>query len=201
MPVYVSKFERVLFEARGQNWPDANKISAFRQGLSSTIRARLAQQLSLPRTYDNFVRVVQQLSGRSLPSVGPAPAPASGSSRPAKLYDPNSYSRTPEAMDISGVDIGGIDVLPSSPPCARSSSPELRERRRSQGQCVRCGGSGHWVADCTVLPYKRGRQGRPRAVEIAVVSDSDSEVYGSDAESLTSAEEREFAWMDWRNHL
>jgi len=122
----------VLFEARGQDWPDANKISSFRQGLSSTIRARLAQQLSLPRTYDDFVRVVQQLSGRSLPSVGPASALASGSSsRPTKIFDPNSYSRTPDAMDIGRIDIGEVDVLPCSPPRARSSSPELRERRRS----------------------------------------------------------------------
>ena len=57
------------------------------------------------------------------------------------------------------------------------------------------------MADYTVLPYKRGRQGSPKAAEVAVVSDSDSELDGSNTKSLTSAEEREFAWMDWRNHL
>ena len=41
--VYVAKFERTLYEARGQDWNDVNKISALRQGLSSTIRQRLAQ--------------------------------------------------------------------------------------------------------------------------------------------------------------
>jgi hypothetical protein len=48
---YVAKFERVLYKARGQNWPDVNKISTFRNGLSSTIRSRLSQQLNLPRKY------------------------------------------------------------------------------------------------------------------------------------------------------
>ena len=42
LPAYVAKFERILYEARGQNWPDVNKISTFRNGLNSTIRGRLA---------------------------------------------------------------------------------------------------------------------------------------------------------------
>jgi hypothetical protein len=39
---YMAKFERVLYEACGQDWPDVNKISAFRNGLNSTLRNRLA---------------------------------------------------------------------------------------------------------------------------------------------------------------
>jgi hypothetical protein len=62
---YIAKFERILYEARGQNWPDVNKISTFRNGLSSTIRGRLSQQLNLPRSYSDFIRVVQQLAGKS----------------------------------------------------------------------------------------------------------------------------------------
>jgi len=37
IPNYIAKFERVLYEAKGQDWPDVNKISTFRNGLSSTI--------------------------------------------------------------------------------------------------------------------------------------------------------------------
>lgn len=55
---YIARFERVLYEARGQAWPDVNKVSTFRKGLNSTIRSRLAQQLNLPRTYPQFLRVV-----------------------------------------------------------------------------------------------------------------------------------------------
>ena len=42
LPAYVAKFERILYEAWGQNWPDVNKISTFRNGLNSTIRGCLA---------------------------------------------------------------------------------------------------------------------------------------------------------------
>jgi len=48
LPAYVAKFERILYEAKGQNWPDVNKISTFRSGLNSIIRARLSQQLNHP---------------------------------------------------------------------------------------------------------------------------------------------------------
>ena len=37
VPAYIAKFERILYEAKGQDWPDVNKISTFRNGLSSTI--------------------------------------------------------------------------------------------------------------------------------------------------------------------
>jgi hypothetical protein len=62
---FIAKFERILYEARGQDWNDVNKIAAFRQGLNTTIKNRLAQQLNLPRTYAKFIETVQQLAGRS----------------------------------------------------------------------------------------------------------------------------------------
>ena len=37
LSAYVAKFERVLYEAQGQNWPNTNKISTFRQGLNSQL--------------------------------------------------------------------------------------------------------------------------------------------------------------------
>jgi len=62
---YMAKFERTLYEAHGQDWPDVNKISTFRNGLNSTLRNRLAQQLNLPSKYSDFVRIIQQLASRS----------------------------------------------------------------------------------------------------------------------------------------
>lgn len=63
LPAYIAKFERLLYEAGGQDWPEATKISSFRKGLSEKLRLRLFQQLNLSRTYSGFVRVVQQLAG------------------------------------------------------------------------------------------------------------------------------------------
>jgi hypothetical protein len=42
LPAFIAKFERTLYEAGGQAWPDVNKISNFRNGLNSALRSRLA---------------------------------------------------------------------------------------------------------------------------------------------------------------
>ncbi len=56
--IYTAKFEHVLYKARGQDWPDINKISTFCNGLNSTLCNWLAQQLNLPRKYSDFVQIV-----------------------------------------------------------------------------------------------------------------------------------------------
>jgi hypothetical protein len=172
LPTYVAKFERVLYEARGQSWPDVNKISAFRNGLNSTIRGRLAQQLNLPRTYAEFTRVVQQLAGRSFAS-------SSG---------PSSHlpsARNGEPMDISTVDINTLSFAPKAiirrprpaSPIARSISPQCREQYRIQGRCVRCGSGMHWVNDCPLLPYSPNSR---RKVTINALDDDVQSRYETD---------------------
>jgi Retrotransposon gag protein len=145
IPAYVAKFERVLYEARGQNWPDVNKISTFRNGLNSIIRSRLAQQLNLPRKYPDFVRVVQQLAGRT------SQAPTSGNSNGSGPGNHNHHHGEP-------MEIGSINAIhvSSSPQRARSISPTLRGQYRLQGRCVRCGSYDHWVQSCPLQPYASG---------------------------------------------
>ncbi|SRR6266487_1860073 len=122
LPAYIAKFERTLYEADGQSWPDVNKISSFRNGLNSAIRSRLAQQLVLPRAYADFLRTVQQLATRAAaPPYQTAPKLAS---------DP---------MDVSELTIGAIQ-----PP-----SSSIRSDYRKTGQCFRCGSYDHRVKDCS----------------------------------------------------
>lgn len=59
---YILRFEHLLYEAKGQHWSDATKISILRKGLASSLRNRLSQQLNLPRDYIEFVKVIQQLA-------------------------------------------------------------------------------------------------------------------------------------------
>lgn len=126
LTTYVAKFERILYEARSQTWPDAVKISTFRRGLGPTIKNRLIQQLNLPTDYPGFLRVVQQLAGhsnQSQPHSQPtAPKP------PARFSDP--------------MDVTAINVIDSS----------VSNDYRSQGRCFRCGSSDHWVRNCLKSP-------------------------------------------------
>lgn len=158
-PTYISKFERVLYEARGQNWPDINKISIFRNGLNSTIRSGLNQQLNLPQRYPDFIRIVQQLASRSSSSSTVQPS-GNGNG------NGNGNQRGFEPIDIGGIAINSIDVpsLRSTPtrstsspagPRARSISPAHREQYRSEGRCIRCGSYDHWVRSCPLQPYRK----------------------------------------------
>ncbi len=101
IPVYISKFERVLYKAHGQNWPDINKVSVFRNGLNSTIQGRLHQQLKLPTSYSEFVQIVQQLASRS--SSFPAPSHSN-------LHSNSGPSRESDPMDINAITLNSIDI-------------------------------------------------------------------------------------------
>ncbi|OJD26808.1 hypothetical protein ACJ73_01810 [Blastomyces percursus] len=142
----IAKFERVLYEARAQDWLDTTKIS-FRQGLSYSIRNRLSQQLNLPRTYEDFLKVVQQLSSNSTSSTS---------------QHPNQTSRN-DPMDLNAIQINAIrsdsrlaDLAALEAPNSKapSISSAQRDKLRSEGRCVRCGSSDHWIDNCPFLPYR-----------------------------------------------
>jgi len=63
---YVAKFERILYEAKAQDWPDNVKISTLRTGLNLTTRRALSTQLSIPESYHGFLRTIQHLSRRQV---------------------------------------------------------------------------------------------------------------------------------------
>lgn len=149
LQVYLAKFERTLYEARAQDWPDVNKISYFRNGLNEVIRNRLRQQLNLPRNYSDYIRTVQQLAGRS----GSAPS-ANNLMNPHSFNNRSSNGKDPQAMDMSNIiaDISGITFDPIKAPSISSID---RDILRQQGKCVRCGEDGHWIKDCDKVPHKK----------------------------------------------
>ena len=138
----------------------------FRNGLNSTIRGRLNQQLNLPARYPEFVRIVQQLSGRSTTAPS-APLPST-----ALVH--TSQSRRPEPMDINSISLNAIDISPTVPR-ARSVSPARREQYRKEGRCVRCGSHDHWVGNCPLQPYKRTMQTGRRTLLVEPDDEIDSD--------------------------
>ena len=126
LTTYVAKFERILYEARSQTWPDAVKISAFRRGLGPTIKNRLMQQLNLPTDYPSFLRVVQQLAGYS------------------NQFQPHSQSTAskPPVRFSDSMDVTAINLIDST----------AYIDYRSQGRCFRCGSHGHLVKNCLKSP-------------------------------------------------
>src|SRR6266480_31239 len=138
LSTYITRFERLLYEAGAKDsWPDDIKISTFTNGLRSTLKIPVQQQLTVPSDYNGYVQLVQQLDRRSRSAAPRPPAPA-------PVGDP---------MQIGSVEIGALVANP--PQRAASASPELHWDRRKQGHCVRCGSYDHWVHRCPLLPYSR----------------------------------------------
>jgi len=165
LPAYIAKFERTLYEAGGQSWNDVNKISSFRNGLNSALRSRLAQQLSVPRAYADFLRTVQQLSSKSAaPPYATAPKLAS---------DP---------MDVSELTIEALTFdTPAIP--AQSTSKELRQLYRQSGRCVRCGSQEHYIKNCNLAPANTASSTSGKRVAIAALDDDSDEESGTESDS------------------
>ncbi|KAF7906923.1 hypothetical protein EAE99_002322 [Botrytis elliptica] len=187
---YIAKFERTLYEAKGQNWPDSNKISTFRNGLNTTLRNRLSQQLSLPRSYPDFVQVMQQLAARTANGF-PAPSHSNEPRAPHILQNP-SHSRNHDPMDVSNLNvIGAFDPLDTQadptpiPPRPRAPefSPAERTLLRKQNKCVRCGSAFHWVRSCPLDPHQ-GARDRKEPVPAVTITPADFEYDDDEGEDL-----------------
>ncbi|KAF5498746.1 hypothetical protein CGCF413_v007039 [Colletotrichum fructicola] len=58
---YLATFERTLYEANADSWPDDAKITALTGGLNKEVKQKLNTQLTLPTKYDDFIRVLLAL--------------------------------------------------------------------------------------------------------------------------------------------
>ena len=182
---YIAKFERLLYAARGQDWPDSVKITTFRNGLGSTARQRLNLQLNLPRDYPSFIRTVQQLSSHV--------------SAPANTHGPDQMDTSVGNINVIDPVLASLEQPQSSQSNshpkslhARSISPSRRQQYRDNNQCVRCGSHDHWVAECPLQPSVSSRPRRQMAKRIpapdsddGLDQDPDSDGWRSDYEALT----------------
>ena len=111
LSIYVSKFERLLWEAKSNDISDKAKISYFRYRLSDSLRKALSGQLNLPREYTAFVATCQQLAGSSGRYSAGFPTSGHSTSRPTSPspgFQRNPRPATPafhrsDAMDLSAM--------------------------------------------------------------------------------------------------
>jgi hypothetical protein len=121
---YLPRFERTLFEAGAEDWPDNAKITTLVGGLNKETKQRLDAQLTLPSEYDAFVRTLLTLSNQ---------------------FDFRHNEQGSNAMDWERTKVSKGKIAPAV-------SREQRQRWRDDGRCVRCGSKEHWVQQCQFRP-------------------------------------------------
>lgn len=136
MAAYLPQFERTMFEAGAESWPDSAKITTLVGGLNKYTRQRIDGQLSLPTDYNGFVRILQTLGNQFGHSYGNGNGNDNG----------NGNRMEWEPMSVSTSRIAPV------------VSREQRQDWRDAGKCVRCGSKKHWVKDCDRQPT-RSRSG------------------------------------------
>jgi hypothetical protein len=130
--VYIPQFERMMFEAGANSWPDDAKITTLVGGLNKYTRQRIDGQLTLPTEYNDFVRMLQTLGNQFGPLYSNGNSNGNG----------NAMEWEPGRASVARV--------------AQAISREQRQVWRDKGKCVRCGSSDHWVSACKLQPT-RGR--------------------------------------------
>jgi hypothetical protein len=160
---FISEFDRLILEAEGWNWDDRVKKGYVKSAIS---RELLQHTVAMDESssYTEFCSQLRRVSDRlaefkdrhrarpaqnqSTPTVDSNPDP-----------DPMDWERTPAAS--------------AAPVAARQrarwvSQDELT-RRRNENLCIRCGGNGHFQAQCKLAPASRPKGGRQPALHAAAV--------------------------------
>jgi len=191
LPSYIAKFERLVYEAGAQAWPDSIKISTLRNGLNLSTRRALSTQLSIPASYNAFLQMIQRLSRRQV----------------TFQHDHVAANPYTDKMDVSAVtakagmlELGALsafdydDSAPAEPQQATFISTAQRDQWRRTGRCVRCGSASHWVADCPQRPTVS--KAKPKAEVKALYQPSHYSTESDDA-----AEACLWALPDYIKHL
>jgi hypothetical protein len=139
---FLPRFEKVLFEAGADEWPDDAKITTLVGSLNKFTRQRVNAQIDLPTSYDDFVKMLQNLGNQFGPSYG--------------VDNNDSSRRTGKSGEMDWIKTavvrkGRADWV----------SEEQRQERYQMGKCVRCGRAGHFVDKCNLHPAINPRSRSP----------------------------------------
>lgn len=150
LPSYIAKFERLVYEAGAQAWPDSIKISTLRNGLNLSTRRALSTQLSIPASYNAFLQMIQRLSRRQVTFQHDHATPVNHYTDKMDVSAVTAKAGVMEVGTLGAFDF--IDRAPAEPQQAPSASTGQRDQWRRVGLCVRCGSAAHWVANCPQRP-------------------------------------------------
>jgi cell pole-organizing protein PopZ len=189
---FLPKFETTLADAGGGEWTDEVKINTLKRALSQEMRKSFIYMPALPTEYSAFIDTLQTLASRLAafdrefrkPTAPTTPKP------PLPSTDEMDWQPSTNKVQASGQSSANKVQSPTDgqgeQKRAQWVSKDTLEKRRSNNLCLRCGGKGHFIGNCRLLPAKPPQQGQTKAKVTNVKEDDDVAVIeelDSDTES------------------
>jgi hypothetical protein len=145
---YIPEFERKLFEARADEWPDDARIILLVASLNRETQDRLEGK-DWPETYAQFTAFLRRQESAFV-----------STSETASTVADRQSDDDPMDVDIN-----------------RARVP-VRKSRLLKDQCARCGKKGHWAKDCKMpKPVKPNDTPTGRPVGVKTTQTSSSRAY------------------------
>jgi hypothetical protein len=156
---FLPKFERTLAEAGGNQWNDHVKINTLKRMLNQELRTSLVFIPEHPSEYHTFIRTLQTLASRLAtldprkPTVLAGPRPITP--KPAPTADEMDWQPSANKVQVPADN-------QKKQKRAQWVSKDALEKRRNNNLCLRCGGKGHFIDKCTLLPARPPQQGQTK---------------------------------------
>jgi len=138
---FLPKFETLMADAGILGLEDVIKISMLEKALNRTMKWSLVNAIT-PATFAEYVSLLQTIGSRldGLRQTGSGPA------NPTSQDEGNGMDWEPTPLQQN---------QGQGKQFARWVSEDEMNKRRNNGNCLRCGKAGHFIRQCSLLPPKR----------------------------------------------
>lgn len=144
---FLQEFEQNLLEAGGWEFSDAVRKGYLRSAVSRRIKEKLVA-VEEPARYEDFVNQLRRTSDNL------AELDRTGGQR-GVWTKPQSDVHEPEQGSMDWEPTPKVASSSTRPRRAKWVSKEVLNQRRDKQECLRCGGSDHFVSRCRLAPALR----------------------------------------------
>jgi len=147
---FISRFERQIAEAQATTWPDSAKLGSLLQAITPRLRAVLATSRLPTDNFRNWAAEAAVVAGimERLPTsaggLGLADKHTWGGARARGTTTDTDGDTKMTGIQASGTQAGRKRAV--------WVSEDVRDHRRRNNECIRCGKPGHHIARCRLGP-------------------------------------------------
>ena len=149
---FLSEFEQVLIQAGGMLWSDDVRMSYLYNALNSKMLQGLVGSPPAA-SYGDFcsqLRIIEEQLNRAQRAIR-----YSSNRTVAETQDASTTRPAETRMDWEPTKVSAVRTEVHKKKRASRVSIQEVERRRANRLCIRCGDSGHFIRDCTMLAPER----------------------------------------------